>query len=343
MRANGVVDETVRVSVRQLAAVTKVGQLAATVGDREERAQAVIEEIAELVNCDAIGLSSWNPLKVGHEHVAQAGYPDHVISYTNDARFLDDATYRGVRATHRPRRMIDVPGIEKTDPFVSVFAPAGYSEGVITCLHTNDGRYTGMLYLSTRRDIPASEDAITLLDLASSALAELTDITHSLRTIAEALLPSSAAVVVVADGAIAPLPGRSGGRLLDDGSGIVAEAVRRAPHERGAASFLWYEAGELQRVHAARVGSTPHIVVGAAPTTCVLTIRELEVLTALATGATNPEIADRLVVSRHTVSRHIEHILEKLGVRTRAAAASRAVRDGLILGSRVAKDRSSEG
>ncbi len=336
-------DATVTLSVRQLAAVTEVARLTATAGDRGERAQTVIGEIAELVDCDAIGLSAWNPFKVGHEHIAQTGYSDHIVSYINDARFLDDVAYRSIRASHRPHRMIDVPGIEKTDPFISAFGPAGYSEGVMTCLHATDGRYTGMLYLSTKRHIPASEDAITLLSLAASALAGLTDVTRSLQTIADALLPASAAVVVVADGAIIPLPGWSDGRLLDEGSGIVAEAVQSAARDRGYASFMWFEAGELQRVIAARVGSTPHMVVGAAPTSCVLTIRELEVLTALATGATNPEIAERLVVSRHTVSRHIEHILEKLGVGTRAAASSLAVREGLILGGRPVKDRSSEG
>ena len=341
--SNAAMDDTVVLSRRQLSAVTKVGQLAASAGDRGGRAHAVIEEIAELVDCDAIGLSAWNPFKVGHEHVAQVGYSDDIVTYTNESRFLGDAAYRSVRASRRPRRMVDVPGIEQTDPFVRVFGPAGFSEGVITCLHASDGRYTGMLYLSTRRDIPASENAVTLLDLASRALAELTDVMHSLQTIADAFVPAAAAVVVIADGVIMPLPGRSPGRLLDEHSGIVAESIRRAPRDAGAVSFLWFEDGALLRVYAARVGSTPHLVVGAAPTSCALTIRELEVLTALATGATNPEIADRLVVSRHTVSRHIEHILEKLGVSTRAAAASVAVSDGLVLGGRAAKDRSSEG
>jgi DNA-binding CsgD family transcriptional regulator len=330
-------------SSRQLAAITKIWQLTAAAGDRRRRATAAIGEIADYVDCDGIGLSAWNPFARGHEPVAQLGYSADVVAYTNDSRFLNDSAYRTVRKASRPQRMIDVPGIEKTDPFVSVFAPAGYAEGVVSCLHARDGRYAGMLYLSTKHDIPASADALAVLELVSTALAELTDVTHSLQTVADLLLPAPAAVVVVGDGVPIALPGRDAGGLIEEGEDLVAEAVRRAPGEAGAVSFLWIEHGELLRVYAARLGGVPQLIVGAEPTSCPLTIRELEVLTALATGATNPEIAEQLVVSRHTVGRHIEHILEKLEVGTRAAAAGVAVRDGLLLGGRAPKDRSSEG
>jgi DNA-binding NarL/FixJ family response regulator len=329
-------------SSRQLAAATKIGQLTAGAGDQHSRAAAAIGEIAAYVDCDAIGLSAWNPFARGHDPVAQLGYSTEVVAYTNDSRFLDDSAYRTVRKASRPQRMIDVPGIENTDPFLSVFAPAGYAEGVVSCLYARDGRYAGMLYLSTKHDIPASEDALAVLELVSTALAELTDVTHSLQTVADLLLPAPAAVVVVGDGVPIALPGRDAGRLIEEGEELVAEAVRRATGEAGAVSFLWIEHGELLRVYAARLG-VHQLIVGAAPTSCPLTIRELEVLSALATGATNPAIAEQLVVSRHTVSRHIEHILEKLDVGTRAAAAGVAVRDGLLLAGRAPKDRSSEG
>ena len=41
-------------------------------------------------------------------------------------------------------------------------------------------------------------------------------------------------------------------------------------------------------------------------------------------------IAEQLVVSEHTVHRHVANILRKLGEPTRAAAAARATRDGLV-------------
>ena len=55
-----------------------------------------------------------------------------------------------------------------------------------------------------------------------------------------------------------------------------------------------------------------------------LTPRETEVLSWLAKGKTNRDIADILGMSPRTVNKHLEHIFEKLGVETRAAAAALA-------------------
>jgi DNA-binding CsgD family transcriptional regulator len=54
----------------------------------------------------------------------------------------------------------------------------------------------------------------------------------------------------------------------------------------------------------------------------LLTVREAEVLALVAEGLTNMEIAVRFVISPTTVRTHLENIFEKLGVRTRTAAAA---------------------
>jgi DNA-binding response OmpR family regulator len=61
-----------------------------------------------------------------------------------------------------------------------------------------------------------------------------------------------------------------------------------------------------------------------------LTDREHEVLGLLAEGLRQDEIAERLVISKKTVGTHIEHILGKLGVRSRAEAVAAAYRDSLV-------------
>jgi LuxR family maltose regulon positive regulatory protein len=58
--------------------------------------------------------------------------------------------------------------------------------------------------------------------------------------------------------------------------------------------------------------------------------REVEVLRLIAAGASNPQIAERLVVSIHTVKTHDTHILAKLNVATRAAAMLRAHALGIV-------------
>ena len=60
-----------------------------------------------------------------------------------------------------------------------------------------------------------------------------------------------------------------------------------------------------------------------------LTPRERDVLLLVAEGLTNRQIAERLVVSEHTVHRHVTNILRKLDLPTRTAAAAVAVRAGL--------------
>jgi LuxR family transcriptional regulator, maltose regulon positive regulatory protein len=61
-----------------------------------------------------------------------------------------------------------------------------------------------------------------------------------------------------------------------------------------------------------------------------VTPREREVLRLLAEGLTNQQIAERLVVSQHTVHRHVTNILRKLDLPSRTAAAAHAVRSGLL-------------
>jgi DNA-binding CsgD family transcriptional regulator len=62
----------------------------------------------------------------------------------------------------------------------------------------------------------------------------------------------------------------------------------------------------------------------------LLTTREREVLALVAQGLSNPEIAQRLVLSTHTVHRHVANLMRKLGVSSRIAAASRGSELGLI-------------
>jgi pimeloyl-ACP methyl ester carboxylesterase/DNA-binding CsgD family transcriptional regulator len=61
-----------------------------------------------------------------------------------------------------------------------------------------------------------------------------------------------------------------------------------------------------------------------------LSAREREVLALAASGLTDAEIAAQLIVSKHTVHRHMANIRRKLGQTTRAAAAAEAARLGLI-------------
>lgn len=61
-----------------------------------------------------------------------------------------------------------------------------------------------------------------------------------------------------------------------------------------------------------------------------LTEREVEVLVLLASGLTNKQIAQRLVVSPRTVQHHVAHVYSKIDRRTRAGAAMFAMEHRLV-------------
>ncbi len=61
-----------------------------------------------------------------------------------------------------------------------------------------------------------------------------------------------------------------------------------------------------------------------------LTVREIQVLSLCAAGLTNENIARRLMFSPRTADRHLERIYDKLGVRNRAEALSKAYARGII-------------
>src|SRR6185312_7553909 len=87
-------------------------------------------------------------------------------------------------------------------------------------------------------------------------------------------------------------------------------------------------APDLERVELLAAGLTDSMTRHSEPT--ALSARELEVLAQLAAGRTNREIAEALVVSHHTVARHVEHIYAKLGVSNRTAATAYAYEHHLV-------------
>ena len=68
----------------------------------------------------------------------------------------------------------------------------------------------------------------------------------------------------------------------------------------------------------------------AAPAAEALTARERDVLRLLVAGRTDREIGDTLSISHRTAMTHVSNILGKLGVESRTAAATLAIRDGLV-------------
>ncbi|MCK6627853.1 MAG: response regulator transcription factor [Anaerolineae bacterium] len=130
------------------------------------------------------------------------------------------------------------------------------------------------------------------------------------------------------------IAGASGYLLKDIPAQDLAQAVRLA--HRGIYQLEPSIAGKLVGALNKQIGSGP-----AAPTQKEsstqavaaqfdLTEREMEVLQLIATGATNREIAEELVVSEGTVKNHVSNILSRLGLRDRTQAAIFARENNLL-------------
>lgn len=115
--------------------------------------------------------------------------------------------------------------------------------------------------------------------------------------------------------------------------------------EAGAVGFLYKDVEEEELIAAIRSAREGRPVLAPEATQALMrrstrpaqsstvepfTRRELEVLRLVARGMTNPQIAERLVVSTSTVQFHVHNILGKLGARTRTEATAVAIQKGLV-------------
>ena len=88
----------------------------------------------------------------------------------------------------------------------------------------------------------------------------------------------------------------------------------------------------IRKVHRGGKAIPPEVAAAVAAhlTDDPLTPREIEVLTVVATGARNKEIAVTLAISEQTVKMHIKSIISKLGAEDRTGAVTTAIKRGII-------------
>ena len=327
------------------AAIRTAGSLAAIASDHESarvRAEAVLNELQELIPAVAGEIVALDPVTKQSVVLASHGYSNEVLDHLHSQEFFNDMEILNLPATGRPTRMKDLPGDPLDNWAVSEFLiPAGYREGLTMCLRTSDGRFVGMMNVSTADTEHPSDIARDVLERLCTALGNMADPLRSRGWVASLLGSSAMAIGLDAQGRAIDLPGVPRHDPLS-GETELLRVARRSARMTSWASFVWSDAGDYFRVRVlpckaeepmTTLVSLDAIDVGP------FTHRELEVLTLAAEGLSNGEIGDALVVSSRTVATHIEHILDKTSAPNRAAAAAYALREGLILGKVDRRDQ----
>jgi DNA-binding CsgD family transcriptional regulator len=104
---------------------------------------------------------------------------------------------------------------------------------------------------------------------------------------------------------------------------VFARALRAAGDENGARVAFRAAHATFEELGAASdAAEASALAAGPVRLPAGLTAREAEVLRLVAAGKTNRDIAVELVISEHTVARHLQNMFAKLGVSTRAAATA---------------------
>jgi len=117
--------------------------------------------------------------------------------------------------------------------------------------------------------------------------------------------------------------------LLISGAGVVSPSVARAAGASGFISKDWSAVDVVKAVRMVSLGTEVFADHGALDSP--LSEREQEVLSLIADGSTNKEIAAKLHLSPHTIKEHTSAIYRKLGVRNRAEATRQAQRLKLLV------------
>jgi DNA-binding CsgD family transcriptional regulator len=300
--------------------------------DRHQSGTYILERLRGLIHADAAAILAWNPLVQHHVVVSNLDYPPPTLDGLSDA-YLDTDPHNRMLATRRPLRMFELPyDFRETEMYQEVIAPPGFRDGMTTPLFAEDGSYAGMLHLSSSIRGTFQHRHPTLLSAIAPSIGKLCTIAHPRALATE---DSTCRAVVDAAGHIQPIDPRGTLTLASDPR-LVAVAAAFLSGGDETILGLWPSSDGWLRVRMDRIEGPVHSSDAAAMVTETpvrlpygLTDREVDMLTGIAQGFSNQEIASRHSVSFRTTTTHVERILSKLDERSRTGAAVRAVREGL--------------
>ena len=304
-------------------------------GRANEAAVEIFDQLQSLVHQDAAALLAWDPLAGKHVVIGSSAYDAATLVGLGEP-YARTEPHQRMLEQHRPLRITDLPyDYRQTELYQEVLRPAGFGDGLSSCLFAGDGGYAGMLHMSAESRTAFASRHVQLISALTASLGQLCN----LRRLRSALLP-------VAEDSRASLIDHTGRPTLvdqyepatcvdDDDFCRFAERLLRTPS--CALSGVWPLHGDWLAIRVERVrdplfdhGAALLVIESPWEAPYGLSGRELDVLNGIAQGASNQRIASERAISVRTVTTHVERILVKLGQESRAGAAAKATREGLL-------------
>ena len=300
-----------------------------------EAAIEVLRALQAVTHHDAAAVLAWDPFERTHRVVGNLGYDESTLDGLGD-RYAESEPHARMRHDRLPLRIDDLPyDYRATEMYHQVIEPAGFGDGMTAVLFAGDGGYSGMIHLSAERRETFHERYRSLIAALAPSLGEMANLRRYRSTAASAGENSRANLVDHA-GRVWPVD-----QYPPTLCATHANFARFASHflatSAPSACGVWpsntgWLSVQVERVRDPMLEDAVALLIIETPWEAPygLSARELDVLNGLAQGASNQRIASERAISVRTVTTHVERILVKLGQESRAGAASKASREGLL-------------
>src|SRR3954468_18708410 len=322
--------------------VVEVANIAASPDPIGERAAGLLEPLHRVIPFEAASICLINGEHRGFVSLVSRGYNEACRAHLISPAVFEEAVLLGLGKPRPPMRMQDMPlPWSEVRGWADYLWPAGFREGLGAGLFAADGRQIGLLALNTESARHPTAAARDLVGLLRPLIAAGVDPMRSLAVVAGVVGDATAGIVMTRAGEPLPLPGMASHPLLAAGSALLPVAATQLAGLAQTSFLCPYEDPDTDArlVRVSVLGSPSGlpdylaaiVLISPAVGLLGLTPRELEIMALLVQGWTNPRIAAGLFVAERTVATHLEHILAKVAVPTRAAAAVMALRLGLYI------------